>query len=371
MDKLSVKTKGVFVSVFIFLMMLFPVSLLEIFNKYEPLKLMVFAGRMLVLLLTIVTFFLKYKVIKIPKIAIVFFAFVFIVIFTKGLTKFAIDITILLNLAILYFNMDDEDQGYVNKAMAQYFIFFPMVVAFLVLIGVLENSYYDDGTMLNKLGFNNPNYFSFLLLFGLFIAYLNHYKRLMVIAIVAIVIGYLFAETLSVVLISFALIGSNIVFSKRTTINKMLLVLLLFVVFILLNILVFYQTLLLPENWQEIATWRFQSNLMSRIHNNAFKLLEIKEHGFWFGGLSSKEDNFFVNYWAAFGIIGVIYFIYLSFRAAAVKYKFSYRISFFVISIILLGQIEQTLYSTSFVSILYFYFLLTVSNKQYVFRLMK
>ena len=371
MGSLSIKTKGLFVSVFIFLMMLFPVSLLEVFNKYEPLKLAVFASRMLVLLLTLVTFLLKYKTVKLPRISIIFFVFVFVVIFTRGVTKFAIDITILLNLAILYYNMDNDDQEYVNLTMAKYFIYFPIVAAFLVLIGVLENSYYDDGTMLNKLGFNNPNYFSFLLLFGLFIAYLNHYKRLMIIAIVAIIVGYLFAETLSVVLISFALIASTIVFSKRTTINKVLLILLLFVVFLLLNILVFYQTLLLPENWQEIATWRFQSNLMSRIHNNAFKLLEIKEHGFWFGGLSSKEDNFFVNYWAAFGIIGVLYFIYLSFRAAAVKYKFSYRISFFVISIILLGQIEQTLYSTSFVSILYFYFLLTVSNKQYVFRLMK
>ena len=126
---------------------------------------------------------------------------------------------------------------------------------------------------------------------------------------------------------------------------------------------------MLPENWKEIATWEFQSNLLSRIHNNAFKLLEIKEHGFWFGGISSKEDNFFVNYWAAFGILGVVYFIYLSFKTTLVKYKYSFKISVFMIAIILLGQIEQTLYSTAFPAILYFYYLLTINEKYYSFKL--
>nr|WP_308991782.1 hypothetical protein [Mariniflexile sp. KMM 9835]MDQ8211342.1 hypothetical protein [Mariniflexile sp. KMM 9835] len=188
---------------------------------------------------------------------------------------------------------------------------------------------------------------------------------------IIICVSYYFTRTSSVLLISSALLISTILMSKRTFFNKLLISFGLGLALFILVIFVFYPSMLLPENWKQMQTWEFRSNLFSRIHNNAFKILEIKKEGFWFGGLNSAEDNLFVNYWAAFGVFGVLYFVFLSFKMAFKNYKISIRVTLFMISIILLGQLEQILYSTSFISILYFYYLITGNDKVYLVKIIK
>ena len=144
-----------------------------------------------------------------------FVALIAVVGLSNGITKFTLDILIVLMLAIFYYNFDLKEKEYINKVMCNYFIYFPLFIALLVFINVLDRSYYDDGTLLLKMGFNNPNYFSFLILFGVFIAYLNNYKKQLYIGLVVILVSYVFTKTVSVVLVSLALVFSLVFFFKK------------------------------------------------------------------------------------------------------------------------------------------------------------
>ncbi|MBL6449864.1 hypothetical protein JMN32_26365 [Fulvivirga sp. 29W222] len=356
------KPKGILILLYVFLMMLFPVSLLENFNNNESLKDGIFLLRMAVLTLIIVLFFVAKRKIKIPRAALFFFILIIVVIAVSGITKFAIDTLILISLTIIYHNLSDDNKRYIIKTLCSYFIFFPIFILFLIQVKVLENNFYNDGSLLYKFGFNNPNYFSFTLLFGFLLAYISKNSIKLLLAFIFICLTYPFTKTISVLLISTTLV-LTIPLTKLRLLNKLATALILIIMSTLISILVFNPTWLLPTNWENMAAWEYGNNLMSRVHNNAHQLLEIKECGFWLGGVPSKEDNFFVNLWSAIGIIGLIYFLLLSFNAVIKVNSISARGSMFIISLILIALIEQILYSTSLISILYFNYLL-IPKKQ-------
>ncbi len=351
--------------VFLFLLILFPVSLLEFANKIELIKDIVFISRLISLGIVILVFFLLKKDIKYPKIVLLLIVFVIFNIIIGGITKTLIDIFTILVLTIIYANFKYENRKYIEKFMCKFFLYLPLFMMFLIFVGIIDNTYYNDGQMLNKLGFNNPNYFSLILLFGFFIAYINKYKKLMYIFLIVISITYFFTYTVSVLLLTYILTLSAFLSTKKSIYNKILVSIVTSILFFLMVVFVFYPELLLPDNWTSMKVWEFRSNLYSRIYNNALKIRELKEDGFWFGGVKSSQDSLFINYWASIGIFGLLYFIYRSFKTIFSNYKSSLRKTIFIIAIMLLAMIEQTVYSTSLISILYFYFIFADDNSGY------
>lgn len=318
---------------------------------------------LIILILSIVVF--KKKIITDKKKLILFFITTFQLIIVNNIEN--VNFIIIIVIAII---LDNKNNTYTMKMMYIISIIEIILYIFCLVTGIIDNVQYISSTGRNRflLGFDNANMASFFLYSIITCIFLsqNFSKKINLVFLVLaiyVVFYYTNARTFLISGITLIIMWYLLeIFGNRN--HENILKKMIILVLILIFVISFCFTLIIKiiPDLNIITSGRYDI-FVSYIQQNNIKT-------FLFGGTTLGEvDNFYLNFLYHYGIF-IYIIIFLSIKKSLIKlieYKEYEKIAF-IISLLVYGIGESSLYRPEFPCVLIFWIYIFNKNKRNTFN---
>lgn len=334
---------------------LFQLSLINVFQNALGEQTM-FVIRMTILVFMLISLVKeKFKLNK--KLVFILFLSSASSIFSFSITKYYIDLITLIVTVFIFLNLDVMKRTKYLYYSSNVFILINVILFILFLLGFnlhsvelvdfdINKGNFDSVS--NSLGFKNPNNYSYFIMISTLLYFLLRKEVLMYFSVFLAIVTYFYTGTQTMLLVVILLLGYKLVnYYFEDKIRYVFIV-------SFISVLLFLITLLYnPEIYLNLNLGTLLPRLLDFVI--FINLITANLHLLLFGGEDLFYDCMFTNLIGGVGIFVFLVIMYYVIKSIIYYMnKKKYDLVFYIMIVLSIGVVENILFSSSFLSVLFY-----------------